>query len=70
MATLAAVLPARADPSTETITVDVGNLRTSQGWELCALYSSVEGFPFDRSKAVQYQHVPIQAGQAVCQFSA
>jgi len=60
---------ATADPVPGTITVDVLNLRAEQGWELCALYASAEGFPFDFARAVQHLRVPIQSGHASCVFS-
>lgn len=62
--------PVQAAPSPGTLTVEVSNLQIEEGWELCALYSSADGFPLDPTKATQRARVPIHDGKAVCEWTA
>jgi uncharacterized protein (DUF2141 family) len=60
--------PASAETTPGTLTVNIVNLRVEEGFELCLLYSSADGFPYDSSKAVQHTRVPIHDGEARCTF--
>lgn len=50
------------------IHVEVGGLRNSKGQVVCALYSSADGFPKNRDKALAQTKSPISNAQAVCEF--
>lgn len=52
-----------------TITVDVGGFPNDQGRMACALYNSPDGFPRDRSKAIQRVTGKISEGRATCVFN-
>jgi uncharacterized protein (DUF2141 family) len=59
---------ALADSGPGTITVDVSNVLASEGWEMCALFSSSDGFPLDVTRAVQRARAQIHDGRATCEF--
>ena len=68
------LLPERllAQTNTEkpnTIRIDIGGLRNDKGQVLCALYSSLDGFPKNSQKAVAKTDAPIVDKKAVCEFS-
>ena len=50
------------------IRVHIEGLRSARGQVICALFSSAEGFPKDRRKAVARVTSAISAGQARCDF--
>jgi uncharacterized protein (DUF2141 family) len=52
-----------------TITVDVGGFPNDQGRMACALYNGPDGFPRDRSKAIQRVTGQISQGHASCVFN-
>lgn len=43
-------------------------LTNTKGRVACALFSSEDGFPRDRSKAVARVQAPIQNGEGICEF--
>jgi uncharacterized protein (DUF2141 family) len=51
------------------IHVEVDGLRNDKGQVFCSIYSSAEGFPKNRDKAVAQVSSQISNKQAVCDFS-
>jgi uncharacterized protein (DUF2141 family) len=51
-----------------TIRIDIGGLRNSNGQVVCAIYSSSEGFPKNGKNAVLKAISPIADKKAVCEF--
>jgi uncharacterized protein (DUF2141 family) len=59
----------QGEPSPQNvIQVDVDGLRKDRGQVLCALYSSADGFPKKRDKALARATSPISNGHAACEF--
>lgn len=58
-----------AGAAVSTITVDVGGFPNDQGRMACALYNGPNGFPRDRSKAIQRVTGKISEGRAACVFN-
>jgi len=65
---LAAAAPPQAAPQASLIHVEITGLRNDKGQVLCEIFSSPEGFPKDRSKAVARMKTDISGGHAVCEF--
>jgi len=64
-----ACLPQAEPPEVTMIHVEVDGLRNDKGQVFCSIYSSAEGFPKNRNKAVAQVSSPISNKQAVCDFS-
>jgi len=60
---------ASGSPADNRIVVDINNLRNNHGIVLCLLFASAEGFPGDRSQAVNKTAGKIADGKASCRFS-
>jgi len=59
----------QGEPSPQNvIQVNVDGLRNDHGQVLCALYSSADGFPKKRDKALARAKSPISSGHAACEF--
>lgn len=54
---------------TNVVNVDIGGLRNDKGQVFCSLYSSSDGFPKNREKAVARVSSAISDKHAVCEFS-
>src|SRR5215475_13692542 len=61
--------PQAEPPEVNVIHVEVDGLRNDKGQVFCSIYSSAEGFPKNRNKAVAQVSSPISNKQAVCDFS-
>lgn len=51
------------------IHVAIDGLHTDRGQVICSLYSSAEGFPKDKKKAIAHAESPIKNRQADCTFA-
>lgn len=65
---LLATAAVAAELATQSLRVEVRNLRNTRGDVGCGLFASADGFPDTDRKAVQSQHVPIHDKTAVCEF--
>jgi uncharacterized protein (DUF2141 family) len=61
-------VPQAPTDQTNTIHVEIGELRSNKGQVFCALYSSPDGFPKNREKAVTQVKSEISNKQAICDF--
>src|SRR5262245_12282733 len=69
LALVGSALPQTQSPQENVIHIEIRGMRNSNGQVMCSLYSSPDGFPKKREKALAHVNSTIADKQAVCEFS-